>query len=354
MFNLAKKKRMKFSVIIFALATFFCINSNAQNKKAKIQCIAFYNIENLFDTINDPNFNDDDFTPEGSYRWTGERYWAKIKNMSEVISQIGDEYVKGGPAIIGIAEIENRSVLYDLTQSAALKQSDYDIVHYDCEYSRGVDVGFLYRKQHFTPTRSISYKLQLPDNYKTRDVLMVAGELDGETIHILVNHWPSRRGGEKRSEPGRMAAAQLCRSISDSIFRTSSDAKIFIMGDFNDDPSDKSILEGLQAKTTKDNLQVNELFNPYFALYKKGIGSLAYQDAWNLFDQIIVSEPLVRENINGYKLVAAKVFNRKFLTQKEGQYAGYPFRTYVGETWQGGYADHFPSYVFIAKPKQKK
>lgn len=343
------------SIFLFVIAFLLISYSYGQDdlKKYKIACIAFYNVENLFDTINDPNYNDDDFTPEGSYVWTGERYWKKIENMSDVISKIGDEYTSGGPVVIGLAEIENDVVLKDLVKSKALEKSNYGIVHYDCQYNRGVDVGFLYRKDYFKVSDSKTFQLIMPTDsgYKTRDILLVTGELDGEKIHVLVNHWPSRRGGEKRSKPNRIAAAQLCKSIVDSLYKTEANAKIFIMGDLNDDPTDESIAKHLGAKGDITKVEDGGLFNPQYDLFKKGIGSLAYRDSWNLFDQIIISKPLLGDDKSTYKFHSTKIFNRKFITQKEGQYAGYPLRTYVGETWQGGYADHFPSYLFIIRNK---
>lgn len=343
------------TLLFILIALLFASYSFSQEdlKKYKIACIAFYNIENLFDTINDPNFNDDDFTPQGSYVWTGERYWKKIDNMSDVISKIGDEYTSGGPVIIGIAEIENEAVLKDLVESKNLKSSNYGIVHYDCQYARGVDVGFLYRKDYFKVTDSKTFQLIMPTepNYKTRDFLLVNGELDGEKVHILVNHWPSRRGGEKRSAPNRIAAADLCKTIVDSLYKAEANAKIFVMGDFNDDPTDESIEKNLGASGDIAKVADGGLYNPQYDLFKKGIGSLAYRDSWNLFDQIIISKPLLGVDKSNYKFHSAKIFNRKFIIQKDGQYAGYPLRTYVGETWQGGYADHFPSYIFIIRNK---
>ncbi|OFX20463.1 MAG: hypothetical protein A2033_01620 [Bacteroidetes bacterium GWA2_31_9] len=322
-------------------------------KKYKIACIAFYNIENLFDTINDPNFNDEEFTPEGSYVWTGEKYWQKISHTSDVISKVGDEYTSGGPVIVGIAEVENETVLKDIVNSKELKASDYGIVHYDCEYSRGVDVGFLYRKEYFKVTDSKTFKLILPTEpeYRTRDILLVNGELDGEKIHVIVNHWPSRRGGEKRSAPNRDEGGRICRTIVDSLYKAEANAKIFIMGDFNDDPVDASISKHLGATGDIANVSENGLYNPQYDLFKKGIGSLAYRDSWNLFDQIIISKPLLGDDKSTYKFNSAKIFNRKFITQKDGKYAGYPFRTFSGETFQNGYSDHFPSYIFIVRNK---
>lgn len=322
-------------------------------KKYKIACIAFYNIENFFDTINDPNFNDEDFTPEGMYVWTGEKYWQKVENMSTVISQIGNEYTSGGPVIVGIAEVENETVLKDIVNAKALKASNYGIVHYDCQYNRGVDVGFLYRKDYFTVTDSKTFQLIMPTEpeYKTRDILLVNGELDGEKIHILVNHWPSRRGGEKRSAPNRNAAADLCKTIVDSLYKSEPNAKILIMGDLNDDPTDESVEKHLGAVVDITKVPEGGLFNPQYDLFKKGIGSLAYRDSWNLFDQIIISKPLLGDDKSTYKFNSAKIFNRKFITQKDGKYAGYPFRTFSGETFQNGYSDHYPSYIFLIRNK---
>lgn len=341
--------------LLLLVLSFFLINTYAQEelKKYNVACIAFYNLENIFDTINDPNFNDDDFTPEGPYLWNSEKYWAKVKNMSTVISNIGDELTKGGPVIIGVCEVENEAVLKDIVNADALKSSNYGIVHYDCEYGRGVDVGLLYRKDYFKVTDSKTFQLIMPTepDYKTRDILLVSGELEGEKMHFIVNHWPSRRGGEKRSEPNRIAAAELCKTIVDSLNKSETDAKIFIMGDFNDDPTNNSIAKTLGAVGEEKKVTKNGLFNPHYKLFRNGIGSLAYRDSWNLFDQILISEPLLREDKTSYKFYLAKIYNKKYLTQKDGQYAGYPFRTYVGETYAGGYSDHFPSYIFIVKNK---
>lgn len=337
------------AVFILASAQLF-----SQGKKQyKVGCIAFYNIENLFDTIDTPDINDFEFTPEGPNKWNTERYFKKLENMSEVISQIGSELFPGGPAILGLCEIENKQVIADLISSPKLAPSKYDIVHYDSPDARGVDVGLIYRTDFFRVTSSRSARLKIADmpDFKTRDQLVVSGIFDGEPMHFIVNHWPSRRGGEDRSSPLRNAAADLTKSIVDSIYATDSKAKIFIMGDFNDDPISPSIIKTLGAVGKKDDLKKRGLFNPMWQLHKDGIGSLAYRDAWNLFDQIIISEPLIGDDKSTYKFHKAKIFNAPFLTQKTGQFAGYPFRSYVGSTWQGGYSDHFPAYVFIIKEK---
>jgi len=327
----------------------------SQDKQFQIGCIGFYNLENLFDTINDPNINDEEFLPEGSYKWTGERYKKKLINMSEVISQIGGEFVKGGPIIMGLTEVENINVVEDLINSPALKPMNYGIVHYDSPDKRGIDVALIYQKQYFTVTNSSAVKLTIAgrDNFFTRDQLVVSGIFDGEPLHIIVNHWPSRSGGEKRSAPLRNAAAKLCRSIVDSIMKIDINSKIIVMGDLNDDPTNESLVKYFKAKGDFKKVGTGDMYNPMYKMFKKdGIGSLAYRDSWNLFDQIIVSSGLIGNDKSTYKFYKSFVFNKKFLTQSEGAYSGYPFRTYAGGVYAGGYSDHFPTYIFLVKEKK--
>jgi len=272
--------------------------------------------------------------------------------MAQVISRIGSEYVKGGPVILGVSEIENKSVLEDLVKQDSLKNSNYGIVQYDGPDKRGVDVALIYRKDYYTVTNSKSVTLTIPGrtDFFTRDQLVVAGLFDGEPLYVIVNHWPSRRGGEKRSASLRNAAADLTKSLVDSILKLDTTAKVVVMGDLNDDPTNNSVLKHLKAKGNAEETGKYELYNPMYNLHKKdGIGSLAYRDNWNLFDQIIVSGTLLGEDRSTYKFFKAKIFNKNFLAQKEGQYAGYPWRTYVGTTYQGGYSDHFPAYIFLTK-----
>lgn len=341
-------------IFIFVLILgFIPINKTiAQEKKQyKVGCIAFYNQENLFDTI--PGANDVEFTPDGVNKWNSEKYYKKLEHMSDVISQIGSEMFPGGPMILGLSEIENRSVIEDLINTPKLKPSKYEIVHYESPDKRGVDVALIYRKDFFRFVSSRSVRLRMNDrpDWTTRDQLVVSGMFDNELIHIIVNHWPSRSGGEKRSAPLRDAAAALTKSIVDSIYSTDPNSKILIMGDLNDDPVNNSVSKVLNAKGKIEDVKKGGLFNPMWSLYKEGIGSIAYRDLWSLFDQIIVSEPLLGKDRSTLKFLKAKVFNAPFIAQKTGQFAGYPFRTYVGSTWQGGYSDHFPVYVFIVKEK---
>ncbi len=338
-------------LLLSLVAFLFLVQVTAQEKKKyQIAIVAFYNLENLYDTLNDPNTNDEEFTPDGLNKWTGERYNLKLNNMASTISKIGESTVKGGPAFIGVSEIENVTVLNDLVNTEPLKSLNYGVVHYDSPDKRGVDVGFLYQKNRFKVIDSKSFPLITEDTaFYTRDQLLVHGFLDNEEMYILVNHWPSRRGGEKRSAPKREAAAKLCRHIADSLMAINPEVKMFIMGDLNDDPTDASLIKHLKAKIKIEDVSKSDLYNPMYKLFKSGVGSLAYQDSWNLFDQIIVTSALTGKDFKSYKLFGARVFNEDFLQQKTGAYAGYPFRTYVAGQFTGGYSDHFPTYLILAR-----
>lgn len=337
--------RLSLIILLLSLSSLM----QAQGKKAKIACIAFYNIENLFDTIDDPDINDEEFLPGGPKNWNSSKYFEKLNNIARVISAIGDEYGQGGPVIIGLSEIENKRVLIDLINTSALKPLNYGIVHFDGPDRRGVDVALLYRKDFFIVTNSVSARLNVPDkpDFRTRDQLVVSGILDGDPLHIIVNHWPSRLGGEKRSAPLRAAAAGLSRHLADSLHKAHTKVKVIVMGDLNDNPTDACLMKHLKTKTDTLALAYGDLYNPYHKLFKKlGIGSNAYRDSWSLFDQIIVSQSLVFPT-SGYRFYAAKVFNRPFILQKEGAFKGYPLRTFVGNNYMAGYSDHFPSYIFL-------
>jgi hypothetical protein len=343
-------KRLFVASLLF-LAFFM---SNAQEKSYNIACVAFYNLENLFDTLDDPIKNEMDFLPGGTNLWDGKKYKEKLIHMSDVISQIGDEYVKGGPVVVGVSEVENIGVLNDLCNTPKLKASGYAPVLIEGPDVRGVDVGLIYRKEFFTFISASSHTLKIEgrDNFFTRDQLLVSGIILGDTVHFIVNHWPSRRGGEKRSAPLREAAARLTRSIVDSITNVSPNAKVFVMGDLNDNPSDASLMKHLKAAGKLELASTMGLFNPMYKIFKTdGNGSGAYRDSWHLFDQIIVSNGLLGDDKSTLKLYQTLIFNRNFLKQKEGNFAGYPLRTYVGSAYQGGYSDHFPVYMFLIKQK---
>ena len=322
-----------------------------------IQAIGFYNLENLFDIYDDPEKFDDDRTPEGKDHWTQANYQEKVKNMAHAISRIGYKETNAPPAVVGVCEIENLKVLEDVVADEALRDHDYGIIHYDSPDLRGIDVALLYQRKVFQPEHSVSHELVLynPDEPDkrifTRDQLVVTGKLQGERVHIIVNHWPSRSGGEKISSPKREKAAMLNKKIVDSLFRNDPYARIITMGDFNDDPHNKSLKQVLGAKAEKEALVRKDIYNPMASLSKKGIGSLAYRDGWNLFDQILISEAFLLQDYSRYTFFKAAVFNENFLATPTGQYKGYPFRSFGEGGFTGGYSDHFPVYILLIKEK---
>ena len=343
-----KKHLISLFVAFYLIGTFALF---AQNKKLVPYAVAFYNLENLFDTINNNGKYDLEFSPAGAKQWDGKKYWAKIDRMAYCISQLAKENCPMGPAVIGVSEIENRSVLEDLVKAKDIAHLNYQIVHYDSPDLRGVDVGLLYNPLLFTVTSAKSYPFILPDKpyWKSRDQLLVSGIMNGENFHFIVNHWPSRRNGEKESRPLRVAAARLSKHICDSIRAADPTANVIIMGDLNDDPNNVSVRDVLAAKEKRKNVKPGDLFNPMSELHKKGIGSLGYQGSWNLFDQIIITGNLLGDDRNTFKFWKAEVFNKDFLIQQEGRYKGYPLRTYSSNVFQNGYSDHFPVLVYLIK-----
>lgn len=326
-----------------------------ETKTYHIKTIAFYNLENLFDIEDDPLTFDDDRTPGGKDVWTMEKYQDKLKNMAKVISEIGTETAQSPPAVIGLCELENRKVLEDLIAQPALKRFRYQIIHYDSPDRRGIDVALLYQKDVFSPSNSQSRRLLIYDlkdpttRVFTRDQLVVSGLFEGEEMHFIVNHWPSRSGGEARSSKKREQAALLNRYIIDSLHYIDPYAKIITMGDFNDDPTNKSIKKVLLAKGKKEETGFQELYNPMESLNKKGIGTLAWRDGWNLFDQIIFTKPFLEPDNSGYIYFKTGIFNINYLVTPKGQYRGYPFRSYDFGGYTGGYSDHFPVYIYLVK-----
>ena len=347
--------KIKVSLLIVLILTITTVFS--QEKAYKVNTVAFYNLENLFDTENDPLTYDDDRTPDGKDHWTEEIYQDKLKNMAKVMAEIGAEVSGSAPTIIGVCETENRKVLEDLVNQETLVEQDYGIIQFDSPDRRGIDVALLYKKKLFTPTHYKAKELLIyDDNDKskrvfTRDQLVVSGMLDGEKIHLIVNHWPSRSGGEKRSRSKRIKAAKLNRQIIDSIFSDDPYAKIITMGDLNDDPTNPSVKDHLNAKRKVSNLDIKELYNPMEDLAKQGYGSLAYRDSWNLFDQIIISTELTKKDFSSYRFYKAGIYNETYLVNAHGRYKGYPYRSFASGSYTGGYSDHFPVYIYLIKEK---
>lgn len=345
-------KKYLFAFLSVAIIGF----GTAQEEKSyKVNTIAFYNLENLFDYEDDPLTFDDDRTPTGKDHWTKEIYEAKLTNMARVISEIGSDLTGTPPAVIGVCESENRRVLEDLLNEKALVDHDYGIVQFDSPDRRGIDVALLYQKKLFTPTGTKAHPLYIYDDNDrskrvyTRDQLLVSGMLDGEKIHFIVNHWPSRSGGEARSRPKRIKAAQLNRQIIDSLYSEDPYAKIITMGDFNDDPTNPSIKDYLKAKEDREDIEIKELYNPMEEMYNRGLGTLAWRDGWNLFDQMIVSSELTEKDYSSYRFYKAGIYNKTYLANPRGQYKGYPYRSFVNGGYTGGYSDHFPVYLYLIK-----
>jgi hypothetical protein len=334
---------------------FFSTATALGQTQFKIRTLAFYNIENLFDTENDSLTFDDDRTPEGKDHWTPERFRQKITNIAKVLSEIGAEITRTSPDLIGLCEVENIEVLECLINHPYLQDKQYGIIHFDSPDERGVDVALLYKKEAFLPMSFRSHRLLLlnieGERDFTRDQLVVSGLLDTEYIHIIVNHWPSRSGGEGRSKPNRLAAAQLNKRIIDSINAIDPESKIIGMGDLNDDPISDSLKKVLKTKGKRHNLVASDLFNPMEKLFKIGAGTLAYRDRWNLFDQIFLTGNLVDPNTQEYRFWKAGIFKPPYLITRSGPYRGYPYRTYSAGTYTGGYSDHFPVYVYLIKEK---
>lgn len=351
------------------IALFAILSVNAQQKKYIIHTVAFYNIENFYDTINDPNTRDDEWV------YSREYYIQKQNNIARIIAELGTKENPESPTIIGLAEVENRRVLEDLVKNPLLINKDYGIVHFDSPDRRGIDCAFLYKKKHFKLTSTINTPLliyqrdtksvakkekkdadseiddKVDDNdvtkrIYTRDQILMSGFLDGEEIHFIVNHWPSRRGGEAISSPLREMAAALNLKTIDSLQKGNPDAKIITMGDLNDGPYNRSLKKILNAKADKKEVQPNGIYNPSENMFKKGNSTLFYRDAGDIFDQILVTEPLIREDPSSFRYWKAGIYNMQFMIQKTGQYKGYPLRNNSNEP---GFSDHFPVYIYLIK-----
>lgn len=334
---------------------FLLTNMVFGQKEYTVACIAFYNLENLFDTIDSPDTDDLEFTPGGSNLYTSKVYYDKLSKLSKVISEIGTEYTPDGAAVLGVSEIENLQVLEDLVKQPAIAHRGYRILHQNSKDGRGIDVALLYQPKYFTPDTVAFHPLITnpgeDDLRYSRDILIAVGDFAGEPMAITVNHWPSRRGGEQVTAHMRNTAAMVNRQKLDSIRIFHGINKSIVMGDLNDDPVNDSVRKYLKACGRTENLNEDEMFNPLEEFYRKGLGTTAYQDAWSLFDQIILSSGIVRGE-KGFRYYKAGVHNPSYLTQKSGSYRGYPLRTYANGVYAGGYSDHFPVYVILVSEKK--
>ena len=350
---------MKKYVAFMALALMLGTGAAHAQKKFSVYGVGFYNLENLFDTCHDEGHNDYEYLPEGTNKWTGLKYSHKLKNMSRVLSEMGTDKLPGvGCAAIGVSEVENAKCLTDLCNQEPLKAKNFQFVHIEGPDQRGVDCALLYNPKLFTvrDVKLVPYIYILPQDSMraTRGFLVVSGTMAGEHVTIIVNHLPSRGATSfYREEGGR----QL-RIVKDSLVREDPNVKLLIMGDMNDDPQDKSMAEALGAKRKMNDVE-NEpggLWNPWWDILASGTGTLQYQGAWNLFDQIIVSNSLLdragNKDYSSLKLWNYHIFRRDYLFQKEGRYKGNTLRTHAGGVWLDGYSDHLPTLVYLVKEQK--
>ncbi|GAA4466984.1 endonuclease [Nemorincola caseinilytica] len=310
-----------------------CAGGPSQEKMA----IVFYNCENFFDTVDDPLRDDDEFTPWGKYQYTRRMYLQKLHNMAIVLQSMGGEE---GPVLIGLAEIENNTVLNDLVQQPEIAGKGYSYQWYDGPDARGVDVALLYDPIRFVVIESEPLHVPL-DSGRTRDILYVQGVLAGDTVHVLVNHWPSRRGADGQSAGRRAAAAKVCRDAMTTIWQERPGAHIIVMGDLNDNPADSSISKVLGVAASLSGIRNETLYNPFAAMYARGEGTEAYMGQWNLFDQVMVS--------GGMRYAGAGIYRPPFLQSRLKGYEGTPKRSFISHRWVNGYSDHFPVVLYLYK-----
>jgi predicted extracellular nuclease len=311
--------------------------------------VAFYNVENLFDTIDEPMKIDSEYMPNSSLQWTKKRYEAKLKNIAKVIDSLGF------PSIMGMVEVENRRVLNDLTAMPTVKAKNYGIAHFESPDERGIDCALIYKKSDFEVKNAKPHRITFPTDASdhTRDILEVSGTLKGMAVTVFVNHFPSRRGGAEASDPKRIFVAQVLKHAVDSVQKTDANARIIIMGDMNDEPSDKSLTQSLGAiywKLEGDKRPVVDkkaLYNLAAGVKESGLGSYNYRGEWEVIDQMIVSGSFLDGRSKLVTKDAENVFSADFLTYKDKSGKKLPNRTYTGPIYRGGYSDHFPIYMTV-------
>ena len=347
---------MPVKVMLFSTLLLFSITVSAQNQY-KVLAVGFYNCENFFDTIHDPNKKDEDFTLGGSYHYTESVYKQKLHNIATVMQKMGTDVTPDGPAIIGIAEVENEKVLSDLTSQPEIGSRHYKYAWFYTPDERGMSTALLYNPKYLTvlyseplhvPTETLRQKRL------TRDVLHIYGILAGDTVHILVNHWPSKTGGDAASAPALILAANVNKRVVDSLLNKNPNTKVIILGDFNDNPTSEGIVDVLEAKAEKNKAGLKDIYNPWVNMYKKGLGSENHQGEWNLPDQIMLSGAFIRNPNNKWKFYNAEIYNREFLVNKTGRYQGLPHRSFTAaHVWDNGYSNHFPVLIYLIEKKER-
>jgi predicted extracellular nuclease len=338
---------LKQTVLVLFVFILLVSCSNEKYKKKRNLTIAFYNVENLFDTEDNPHKNDNEFLPGSKKKWTETRYIKKLENLAKVLSSINKNEL---PEIVGLCEVENKKVLTDLVNTKPLSDEDYKIVHYESPDFRGIDCALIYRPNEFKVLESFPVKVKFKDkpNYTTRDILYVKGKTKNrEILHIFVNHWPSRIGGLAKSEPRRVTAATILKSKIDSILAESPKANIIVLGDMNDEPSNKSLAQILGAQ--KPGSQNGNLINLMYPIHENKKGSYNYRGNWNMLDNIVVSKSLLDEK--GFRCTPENgfVFREDWMEYKNKKGQISPNRTYGGPNYYGGISDHFPVYFNLKR-----
>ena len=341
-----------FFAVIGVLLAF--LPASAQ-KKYSVYGVGFYNQENLFDTCHDEGKRDYDFLPTGSYKWNAMKYNHKLSNMSRALADMGTDVLPNiGCAIIGLAEVENSKALDDLIAQPALSARNYQYVHIEGPDRRGIDCALLYNPSLFSVknTRLVPYvqKLKKDSAFYTRGFLTVSGTLADENVAVIVCHLPSRFSESFYRELG----AEQVKAIKDSLLNDDPNCKVFVMGDMNDDPIDKSMAGILKGKGNIKDVNEGDMYNPWYnILVKEGVGTLLYQGSWNLFDQILVTPNLLnkddKKDFSSLKFWKNQIFKRDYLFQTEGKYKGSPKRTTAGGVWLDGYSDHLPVVIYLVK-----
>lgn len=341
-----------FFAVIGVLLAF--LPASAQ-KKYSVYGVGFYNQENLFDTCHDEGKRDYDFLPTGSYKWNAMKYNHKLSNMSRALADMGTDVLPNiGCAIIGLAEVENSKALDDLIAQPALSARNYQYVHIEGPDRRGIDCALLYNPSLFSVknTRLVPYvqKLKKDSAFYTRGFLTVSGTLADENVAVIVCHLPSRFSESFYRELG----AEQVKAIKDSLLNDDPNCKVFVMGDMNDDPIDKSMAGILKGKANIKDVNEGDMYNPWYnILVKEGVGTLLYQGSWNLFDQILLTPNLLnkddKKDFSSLKFWKNQIFKRDYLFQTEGKYKGSPKRTTAGGVWLDGYSDHLPVVIYLVK-----
>ncbi len=341
------KKIQTIITLLFVFGLTACAQTKKYKENSTITVVA-YNVENLFDTINSPNTNDEEFTPQSKKQWNTQRYHQKLRNLSYVLSHINTHEF---PELVALEEIENQNVLNDLVSQEAIKKANYKIVHEESPDHRGIDVALLYRSDvfHYISHEKIPVHFDFDPGFATRDILHVQGKVDGEIWHIFVNHWPSRWGGQEKSEPNRLAVAKILRDEVNKVQAKNPEAKIIIMGDFNDTPFNKSIKEVLNAGDDLYPQNKNELYNLLYDKASLGLGTNAYRGKYTMIDNLIVSYSFLNAK-KGYRVApgGVNVFKNEkitFFNNKAGIWQ--PNRSFSGNKYYGGFSDHLPVYMIL-------